>query len=91
MDLRRFDFGHAKMIIHQKDVLRFALLSKSDRIVKRIKRIKRIGTDFLFRLRRIKMSRRRVKVRYYPFNPFHPFSNPVALSKVLPEFGMILG
>ena len=26
MDLRRFDFGHAKMIIHQKDVLRFALM-----------------------------------------------------------------
>jgi hypothetical protein len=48
--------------------------AKSDRMGKRMKRIERIETDFLFRLRRIKTSRRRVKVRSNPFNPFHPFS-----------------
>jgi hypothetical protein len=35
------------------------------------------GTDqngFLFRLRRIRTSQRRVKVRSYPFSPLHPFS-----------------
>jgi hypothetical protein len=35
------------------------------------------GTDqngFLFRLRRIRMSQRRVKVRSRPFSPLHPFS-----------------
>ncbi len=38
-----------------------------------MKRIERIGTDFLFRLRRISASRRRVKVRSNPFNPFIRF------------------
>ena len=28
-----------------------------------------------------KTSRRRVRVRSHPFNPFHPFSNPVALGR----------
>jgi hypothetical protein len=41
-------------------------------------RMTRIWADknrFLFRLRRIRTSRRRVKVRSYPLNPLNPFSN----------------
>jgi hypothetical protein len=54
------------------------LFAKSDRMAKRMRTD---GTDengFSFRLQRIRTSRRRVKVRSYPFSPFHPFYNPVA-------------
>ena len=41
------------------------------------------GTDKngFCRLRRVGMSRRWVKVRFYPFGPFNPFYNPVVFSK----------
>ena len=54
------------------------LFAKSDRMAKRMKRMRTDENGFSFRLRRIRTSRRRVKIRSYPFSPFHPFYNPVA-------------
>jgi len=52
-------------------------------MVKRMKRTKRIGTDFASPSAH-PYPPQAAKIRFYPFHPFHPFSNPAALACPLP-------
>jgi len=52
-------------------------------MVKRMKRTKRIGTDFASPSAH-PYPPQAEKIRFYPFHPFHPFSNPAALACPLP-------
>ncbi len=54
------------------------LFCKSDMIGKRMKRIERMRTDFDSPLARL-FPPQAEKIRFYPFNPFHPFCHPAAL------------
>ena len=54
------------------------LFTKSDMIGKRMTRMTRMRTDFDSPLAR-PFPPQAEKIRFYPFNPFHPFSNPAAL------------
>jgi hypothetical protein len=52
-------------------------------MVKRIKRTKRIGTDFASPSAHPHPPQA-AKIRFHPFHPFHPFSNHAALACLLP-------
>ena len=54
------------------------LFTKSDMIGKRMTRIERIKTDFDSPLAR-PFPPAAEKIRFYPFNPCHPFCHPAAL------------